>query len=285
MLLKSINYWSYPGGLEGTLPLSDFFQKAKRDGFEAVEVAIGETGALGLDVDEKFCKDAVAEAESLGLKIASVASGIYWSYALASAEASDRQKARETLEKMAVVTSWFGCKTLLTIPGAVDVFFLPDRAAQPYDEVLGYATEGLKAVLPAAEKVGVVFGLENVWNKFLLSPTELAAFIDSFNSPSLGAYVDVGNVLPFGYPEQWLRILGKRVAGIHFKDFRRAVGTAEGFVDLLEGDVNWPEVMAAIAEIGYEGPVAAELIPLYRHYPEVRAKNASNAMDAILGRA
>ena len=94
----------------------------------------------------------------------------------------------------------------------------------------------------------------------------------------------MGNVLPFGYPEQWLRILGHRVAGIHFKDFRRAVGTAEGFVDLLEGDVDWPAVMQSIQAIGYDGPVVAEMIPQYRHYPEVRARNTSNAMDAILGR-
>ena len=112
----------------------------------------------------------------------------------------------------------------------------------------------------------------------------MAGFIDSFDSPYLGAYFDVANVLPFGYPEQWLRILGKRVVGVHFKDYRRAVGTAEGFVDLLEGDVNWPEVVKALEEIGYEGPVAAEMIPRYRHYPLVRAANASRAMDAILGR-
>ncbi len=113
---------------------------------------------------------------------------------------------------------------------------------------------------------------------------ELAAFIDSFESEWLGAYVDVANILPYGFPEQWLRILGPRVVGVHFKDFRRAVGTVEGFVDLLEGDVNWPEVMLALDEIQYAGPIAAEMIPLYRHHPLVRVANTSRAMDAILGR-
>jgi hexulose-6-phosphate isomerase len=125
-------------------------------------------------------------------------------------------------------------------------------------------------------------GIENVWNKFLLSPGEMAAFIDQFDSPFVGAYVDVANLMRAGYPEDWLRHLGKRVVGIHFKDYRVSVGTIEGFVDLLEGDVNWPEVMAAIKEIDYDGPIAAEMIPLYRHFPEVRLANTSNAMDAIL---
>ena len=89
-------------------------------------------------------------------------------------------------------------------------------------------------------------------------------------------------MLAYGHPEDWLRVLVKRVAGIHFKDFKRAVGTAEGFVDLLEGDVNWPAVMASIRAIGYDGPVVAEMIPYYKHCPEVRVANTSRAMDAIL---
>lgn len=283
--LKSINYWSYPGGMEGTLQVSEFLRKAKDHGYDAVELCIGETGALNLETSEHECKGFLAEAERVGIKVASVASGTYWSFALGDEDEASRSKAIAALKKMARITGWLGCRTLLTIIGAVDVFFLPDRPAQRYEQVLERATEGLKQVLPVAEEAGVVLGLENVWNKLLLSPTEVAAFIDSFGSPSIGAYVDVANILPYGYPEQWLRILGRRVAGVHFKDYRRAVGTAEGFVDLLEGDVNWPEVRAAIEEIGYQGPVVAELIPLYRHYPEVRAANTSRAMDAILGRA
>lgn len=285
MNLKSINYWSYPGGLEGTLAVEEFLAKATKHGYDAVELCIGESGALGLDTTEVRCKEILALAEKMGIKVASVASGIYWAYALADASAENRAKAKEALEKMLHITSWLNCKTILTIPGAVDVFFDPGRAVQPYDEVLKYAKEGLAAVLPTAERVGVRMGIENVWNKFLLSPVEMASFIDSFGSEAIGAYVDVANVLPYGYPEQWLRILGPRVAGVHFKDFRRAVGTAEGFVDLLEGDVNFPTVMAAIHEIGYDGPVVAELIPLYKLYPEVRCAITSIAMDAILGRS
>lgn len=287
MLLKSINYWSYPGGLSDELSLPDFFGRAAKHGFEAVEVCVGgsDSKGLGLNATAADCQAALAAAELAGVKISSVASGLYWGNALGDADPANRETAREALEQMLQITAWLGCRTLLTIPGAVDVFFLPDRPALPYDEVLGRAREGLASVIPTAERLGVRMGIENVWNKLLLSPTEMAGFIDSFGSVSIGAYVDVANILPYGYPDQWIRILGKRVFGIHFKDFRRAVGTAEGFVDLLEGDVPWSDVMAAIAEVGYDGPVVAEMIPLYRHHPEVRCANASRAMDAILGRA
>jgi L-ribulose-5-phosphate 3-epimerase len=285
MLLKSISYWAFPNGLEGAADIERVMRDAKAAGYNAVELCIAEGGQLGLDADQGRCEAILRLADSIGIRVASIASGIYWSYSLASPDAADRAKAAEALTAMIRITAWLRSRTLLTIPGAVDVFFLPDFPTQSYDLVWKRVAEGLRAVLPAAEKAGVVLGIENVWNKFLLSPTEMASFIDGFASPAIGAYVDVGNILPYGYPEQWLRILGKRVAGVHLKDYRTSVGTASGFVDLLEGDVNWPAVMAAIAEIGYDGALVAEMIPLYRHYPEVRIANTSRAMDAILGRS
>jgi hexulose-6-phosphate isomerase len=257
---------------------------AKGHGFEAVEVCIGGGGVFDYNANEARCKEILEQAAGIGVKVASVASGIYWEFSMGSAGASDRAKAVDALQKMAQITGWLGCKTLLTIPGSVDIFFQPSYEVQSYDAVLERAREGFAKALPAAEGAGVVYGIENVWNKFLLSPTEMAGFIDSFNSANIGAYVDVANILPYGYPEQWLRILGKRVAGIHFKDFRRAVGTIEGFVGLLEGDVNWPEVMKAIGEIGYDGPVVGEMLPPYKHYPLAKCASTSLAMDYILGR-
>lgn len=284
MILKSINYWSMPGGLDGTLEISTFLSAAKRYGYDAVELCIGEGGALGLDTSESRCKEIVAEAKDLGLSIPSTASGLYWGRALGDGDAVARSQALDDLIKMVTISGWLGARTHLTIPGAVEVFFLPERTILPYDHVWKYATEGLREALPAAEAAGVRMGIENVWNKFLLSPIEMQQFLSQFDSPFVGSYLDVANVLPFGYPDQWLRILGDKVVGIHFKDFRKAVGTIEGFVDLLEGDVNWPELMKAIDEVGYSGPVVAEMIPYYRHYGEVRLANTSCAMDKILGR-
>ena len=284
MNLKSINYWSFPGGLEGSLEVSAFLSKAKKYGFDAVELCISENASLSLDTTKEQCHEIKNEAESLGLQIPSVASGLYWSRALGDNRSDKRQQALNDLTEMIRITNALGAKTLLFIPGAVEVFFLPERAIMPYDQVYENAVQGIKQILPIAEEHDVRLGIENVWNKFLLSPIEMRDFIDQFDSPHIGAYLDVANVLPFGYPEQWLRILNHRIVGVHFKDFRRAVGTIEGFVDLLEGDVNWEEVMNAIREINYEGPVVAEMIPLYNQHPEVRIQNTSTAMDAILGR-
>lgn len=283
MLLKSINYWSYPGGLAGSLDPIAFMRQAKAHGFPAVELAIGDVGsALPVDATEAQCKELVAAAQEIGVVIGSVASGLYWGRSLGDADVAKRMQALDDLKKMLQITHWLGARTLLTIPGSVDVFFLPDRPAQPYAEVWKNATEGLRSALETAERCDVRMGIENVWNKFLVSPNEMATFIDQFDSPYIGAYVDVANLLPFGHAEDWLRHLGKRVVGVHFKDFRRGVGTIEGFVDLLEGDVNWPEVMKALREIGYSGAIPAEMIPLYKHAPEIRCANASRAMDAIL---
>lgn len=285
MILKSINYWSFPGGLEATLCPFEAIKLAAEHGYDAIELCLGDGPEMDLNTSEEFCQKLVQEAKDFNISIPSVASGTYWGRSLADGDPAIREQAKQDLEKMLQITHWLRAKTLLTIPGAVDVFFLPDREKLPYDHVWKYATEGIRAVLPTAERCQVRMGIENVWNRFLLSPQEMAAFVDQFDSPWVGAYVDVANLLPFGYAEDWLRHLGKRVVGVHFKDFRRAVGTVEGFVDLLEGDVNWPEVVAALNEIGYDGPVAAEMIPGYKHHPMVRIKNTSNAMDAILGRA
>lgn len=283
-MLKTINYLSFPGGLEGSMDVFEALRLTKEHGYEALEPCIFDTGSLTLNASEGECKEIVQEAERLGVKLPSVCSGLYWSRSLGDADGDKRKQALNDLERMIQITAWLGAKTLLTIPGSVDVFFMPDRPAQQYDEVVGHAREGLAKVLPLAEEHGVKLGIENVWNKVFLSPTELRDFIDSFGSSFIGAYVDVGNVMPFGYPEQWLRILGHRVVGVHFKDFRRAVGTVEGFVDLLEGDVDWAEVVVALNDIGYEGHVAAEMIPVYKQHPMVRVANTSRAMDAILGR-
>lgn len=284
-LVKAVNYWSFPGGLQGTLSPFEAISLAKQHGFDALELGIADAGsAFGIDATQAQCEDLVAAARKEGVALLSTASGLYWGRALGDDDPAKSAQARKDLEAMIQIASWLGAKTHLTIPGAVEVFFLPERPIQDYQGVWDRATEGLRAVLPLAQEKGVRLGIENVWNKFLLSPVEMRTFLDQFDSPFIGSYLDVANILPYGYPEQWIRVLGKRIVGVHFKDFRKAVGTAEGFVDLLEGDVNWPAVLSALAEVGYDGPVPCEMIPPYGQHPIVRVANASRAMDAILGR-
>lgn len=279
-----MSYWMFPGGLENTKDIPEAMQDAKDAGFEAIELSVGSEGGLNPGSTQKECEVIRKKAYEIGIEISSVASGLYWGANFSMPDAAKRKQAESELKKALKITSWLGTDALLVIPGAVDVFFDPSAPVVPYDEVMERSKDGLKKVLPTAEKAGVVMAVENVWNRFLLSPVEMRDYIDSFGSEYVGSYFDVGNALNFGYPEHWIKILGKRIARIHLKDFKRAVGNAEGFCDLLEGDVNWPAVMDALKSIGYDSYLTAEMIPLYQHYPETRIANTSNAMDAIMGR-
>jgi L-ribulose-5-phosphate 3-epimerase len=281
-MLKTLNYLSFPGGIENTHPIGAAIAAATEHGYQGLELCVGDSGVLTLGATKAECEAIAGQAAEAGIALPSVCSGLYWSRSLGDDDPAKRDQAESDVRKMLQISAWLGAKTLLVIPGAVDVFFLPERPAQSYDQVWQNALEGLRALAPEAERLRVRIGLENVWNKFLLSPVEMSLFLDQCGSEWIGAYLDVGNVLPFGYPEQWIRILGPRLVGVHFKDFRRSVGTADGFVDLLEGDVNWPEVVKALREVGYSGAVAAEMIPIYAHHSMTRIAAASRAMDAIL---
>jgi hexulose-6-phosphate isomerase len=130
-----------------------------------------------------------------------------------------------------------------------------------YDVAWQRAEEFLTKLVPEAESAGVVLAIENVWNKFLLSPLEMQRMVDERKSDAIGVYFDVGNILLYGYPQQWIEILGKRIARVHLKDFRQSVGTLAGFVDIGEGDVDWEAVGVALHAINYSGPLTAEVVP------------------------
>ena len=283
-MIKSISYWAFPGGLEGTKPVVEAMSEAHELGFDAIELALSDGGELGLESTKKQCDMLRRMADKIGIQISSVCSGVYWGYNFSSNSAKVRSKCLSATKRMLQLTSWLGTDALLYIPGAVDVFFDPSAEVIPYDVAWDRMTQYTEKLLPTAAKTGVALCVENVWNKLFQSPRELAQFVDQFKSPQVGVYFDVGNVLRMGYPEQWIRILGDRIKRVHLKDYKLAVGTADGFCDLLEGDVNWPDVMAALSEIGYDRSLTAEMIPLYAHYPMVRIQNTSTAMDAIMGR-
>ncbi len=283
-VLKGLNYWSLPGGLAGDVSADQAIDIAKQTGYEALEFCIADAGPLTLKTTEQDADRIRSYAEAQGIALTSACSGLFWERSMSDDDANVRARAQDDLAQMLRITGWIGATTLLTIPGLVDLY-TGVEPTNDYESVLERATAGVKACIPIAAESGVVMAIENVWNKFILSPIEMRDFIDSFDSPWVGAYVDVANMMAYGYPHQWLRTLGTRVKGIHFKDFRRSVNTLDGFVDLLEGDVPWPEVVKAIDDIGYVGAVVAEMIPYYRHHPMVRVLNTSRAMDAILGRA
>ncbi|MDR3459645.1 MAG: sugar phosphate isomerase/epimerase [Verrucomicrobiae bacterium] len=277
---KSISIWSFYGNWN----LGEKLQLAKSAGFTGFEIDLSEDGPVNLKSTAADLKAVRQQAEKSGVVLSGLATGLYWGNNAGSAVPAVRKQALEILKNQIRCASALGIDAILVVPGSVGVDFIPGGEIVPYHLAYERAQDFIKAALPAAEKAGVTLCIENVWNKFLLSPLEMKAFIDSFGSERVGSYFDVGNALATGYPEHWIAVLGNRIKRVHFKDYRRAVGTVDGFCDLLSGDIDWPAVMRALNSAGYAGWVAAEMIPpvpFYKHCPEVLIHNTSKAMDAI----
>lgn len=277
---KSISTWSFPGDWN----LQRQFEEARAAGFAGFEVALADAGPVSLKSGRRELAAVRRLADKSKLTLSGLATGLYWGANAASANAATRKHATEILRRQIETAADLGIDTILVVPGAVGVDFIPGCEVVPYGTAYERATEFVRAALPLAEKLKVTLAIENVWNKFLLSPLEMRAFLEQFGSERVASYFDAGNALAFGYPEQWIDILGRRIARVHFKDYRRAVGSADGFCDLLSGDVDWPAVMRALRAARYSGWIAAEMIPpvpFYKHAPEVLIRNTSRAMDAI----
>ncbi len=276
---KGINIWSFPQGT-----VRESLTLAKDAGFEGVELALNATGELSMESTEQEIKEVKKVADDMGLALYSLSCGLCWDYRLSDDDPTMRLRAKDMIKKQLEAAKILGADTVLVVPGVVNVEFSSPEKKVAYDVVYDRALEGLNELKSYAESLEVSIGLENVWNKFLLSPMEMRDFIDKIGSKYVGSYLDVGNTLYCGYPEDWVRILGDRIKKIHFKDYRLAAGGLHGFVDLLAGDVNYPEVVKALGEIGYDGWVSAEMIPNYKHHSSAIIYNTSYAMDRILGR-
>ena len=280
---KGISIWSFPSDMA----IPDCIKLAKQAGFEGIELALNENGPMSLESDADEIRSYREYAGKEGIQISSLATGLYWTYSLTSANEETRQKAGFIVKKQLDAAELLGVDTILVVPGAVGVDFIPGCEVVDYDDAYERALESIVKLARYAEEKKINIGLENVWNKFLLSPLEMRNFIDSVNSDFVGAYLDIGNIVYTGYPEQWVKILGRRIKKVHFKDYRRDVGSVSGFVDLLSGDVNYPAVMENLTKVGYDSFVTAEMIPpvpFYRYYPEQLIYNTSHSMDRILGR-
>lgn len=270
---KAINAWSMAGSANTVREMIDL---AKKAGFEGFEPAFNMDGELSMEsTDEEII--AIREyAASAGMPLTSLASGLYWDYQLTSNDKSVVDKAKEIVRGQLHAASLLGVDTILVVPGMVT----PEVG---YVEAYSRAKAALKELAADAEKAGVVIGVENVWNKFLVSPIEMASFIDEIDSPFVKSYFDIGNVLLFSYPQHWIRALGKRIQKVHVKDFRQECSgkNFSGFVDLLAGDADFKAVKEALDEIGYDGYVIAEM-STYGNYPDQLVYNTSAALGRIL---
>jgi L-ribulose-5-phosphate 3-epimerase len=275
-MIKSINLWSFPGDYK----IKQCIEKAVSAHFAAIEPNISLDGELRFESPDSVFIHVKQMAEYHGLAIASLSTGVFWTVPPTHDNPSVRAQALDLIKRQLEAASLIGAGAILVVPGLVGAEFIKGSSVVPYDIAIGRAQEFLAAAEPYARLCGVVIGVENVWNKMLISPLEMRDFIDSFASPYVQAYFDIGNVLLTGYPEHWIRILGKRIARVHIKDFKLSVGNINGFTDLLAGDVNFLEVIKALAEVPYEGFVTAEM-NAYQQFADQAVDNASTALDRI----
>jgi len=279
---KGINYWSFPGGLEGKKDFATAVREAKELGFQGIEVCLFTEGPLSIEMGDADIAKLRKTLDSAGVEAASVTCGALWENQLTASDPKKREMGKHIVTRCLEVAGKLGATGILVVPGSVETFFLPEGEIVQYDVAMQRVEEAAKALAPVAEKNKVALGIENVWNKLFMSPVEARDFVDRVGSEYVGWFFDVGNILALGFPEQWIAILGKRIKKVHLKDYRKAVGTINGFVDLLEGDVNWPAVMKSLKAVGYNDYLIAEMIPGYAFSPETRLANTSLAMDRIM---
>jgi hexulose-6-phosphate isomerase len=237
--------------LPTSMSIMERFQLAKDCGYEKIECPT--------TPDQGDAEKMKAASEKLGLPIHSVMNMDHWEYPFSSADPAVVEKSLEGARVSIRNAHLWGASTVLLVPAVVN----PHTT---YKEAYERSQIAIRKLIPLAEELKVTLALEEVWNKFLLSPLEFARYIDEYNSPQVRAYFDVGNVVLYGYPQDWIRTLGKRIAKLHIKDFyfRKEKGTdnnVAAWVPLGEGDIDWKAVYEALHDIGYEGTATVELDP------------------------
>ncbi|MEW6746309.1 MAG: sugar phosphate isomerase/epimerase family protein [Planctomycetota bacterium] len=313
---KGISYWSFSEDLGSPNPPYDqVFRFAKQHGYDAVEVSVSEDPAhilrFGATTDEiEAVRDAATAA---GIEISSVASGDYWGVSPTSGDPAMRKKALGFMKEQLRIAAELEAGTILVVPGAVQPQFLPQAEHVPYQEAWKRASSVIGQAAKTAEKHGVVIGIENVWNRMLLSPLEMRSFCEQFQSDFVKCYLDVGNVLFNGFPQDWIEILGRKdretkrsyLAALHVKDFRthfflggetgvlaevregcKQIARGSGwtgayaFCDLGEGDLPQDALRQSLKKVGFKGYLTVEMLPPTKG---VVAKS-SQAMDKLMGR-
>jgi len=234
------------GMLPTTLDLETRFKLARDVGFVGVEA----------DPTDLATADKMrAAAEKAGIHIHSVIYG-GWSPPLSAPDPADAKQSLKNAEAAIRCAEHYGADTILLVPAVVN-------AQTRYVDAYKRSHKAIEHLIPIAEACKITICLEEVWNNFLLSPMEFATFVDSFHSPYVQAYFDVGNVVLFAWPEDWIRTLGKRIRKVHLKDFKGGPGLFGGvnghFANLREGSINWPEVRRAFREVNYSGYMTTEL--------------------------
>ena len=244
------------------LTYGDRFKMARDVGFEVVQA--------NTETDAQRAEEIKKAADAANIRIDSVMNMDHWKYPLSSSDPAAVEKSLAGMRTSLHNAKLWGSDAVLLVPAVVN-------AQTSYRDAWSRSQREIRKLLPLAAELKIVIAIEEVWNKFLLSPIEMATYIDEFRSPWVKAWFDVGNVLLYGYPQDWIRTLGKRIVKVHLKDFKRSED-GYAWVNLGDGDVDWPAVRQAFAEIGYAGSAVTEL----EKGDEAYLRDVSGRVDRLL---
>ena len=242
------------------LPLVDRFQLAVETGFRSMEVR-----AVRDDAEASRIHEAAQQA---GLRIHSVMNQTHWRHPLSSPDPADVEACVEGVRASLRQAELYGADAVLLVPAVV-------RADTTYKQAWHRSQRQIRKLIPLAEQHDVTIAIEEVWNKFLLTAHDFRQYIDEFNHPLIQAYFDVGNVVHYAVPQHWIHELGDRIVKVHLKDYSRS----KGFVNLGDGDVDWPAVRDAFADVGYNAEATVELRGGDREY----LMELGQRVDRLLG--
>ena len=236
---KGVLLSMFPGNLSN----AEKFQMARDVGFEVVQAPT--------TPDESVAEEIKKAADAAGIRIDSVMNMDHWKDPLSSSDPAAVARSLDGMRTSLHNAKLWGSDAVLLVPAVVD-------SQTSYRDAWTRSQTQIRTLIPLAHELGVAIAIEDVWNKFLLSPLEMASYIDEFHSPTIKSWFDVGNVVLYGYPQDWIRTLGKRIAKVHIKDFKHT-GDSYAWVNLGDGDVDWPAVRQAFADISYSGSAIVEL--------------------------
>jgi len=297
---KSINQWCFPSdwswervfglcgkaGFQGIeicvdyLPFFEAMRTGKHEGLIAdIARSVGSSfehgKSLGYDSGEKEFKRVSRMAADHGIAVSTLLTIAQFHFTLIHRDDKIWKTGIDLVKQLIDFAAAMGAPNLLVVPGVVD-------SETGYDFAMKRLEEAFWILKEDAEKKKIGLGLENVWGKILYSPLEMRDFVDKFASPYVGVHFDVGNVIQYGYPDQWIRILQKkRLLNIHLKDYSESVNNIRAFTYLFQGSVPWKRVMSALREVGYDGYLIAE-VPPYPFCPEEGVWDLSRKMDILI---
>ncbi|MBK9139586.1 MAG: sugar phosphate isomerase/epimerase [Verrucomicrobia bacterium] len=281
---KSINLWAFP--YPERMNLEECLRLAKAAGFDGIELNYDLENDLSPKAGTAEYRAIRRLADKIGIEISGLCSFLFWPYPLTSNDPAKRARGLELAGLIARAAHDLGVQNVLVVPGAVHIPWRTDHEPVPNDVCDQRAREAVGVLVRQAEMLNVFLNIENIFfNGYLMTPMEMNAFVDSFQSPHVRVHFDTGNIAMFQHAEHWVPILGKRIQNVHLKEFTKK-GTdfsLEAFRPLLDGTTNWPALLEAFEAIGYRGFLTFEYFHPYAHYPEALIYQTADSLDRILG--